>query len=116
MHHSKIKYMLKKIIDFFLDTIQSITISLSIFVVIYLFLGRPTEVLGYSMEPSLDNYDRMIVEKVTGSVGDYKRGDIVVVASPVAEDTEYVKRITGMPGDDLTIRDCRIYIVNSGNT
>lgn len=99
--------MFKKITNFFLDSIETITISLSIFVLIYLFLGRPTEVLGYSMEPSLDNGQRLFVENVSHNL---ERGDIVVLHSPTVPDTDYIKRLIGLPNDTVTIKDCKVYI------
>ncbi len=102
--------MFKKLADLLLDCIETITISLAIFVMAYLFLGRPTQVLGYSMEPSLDNNDRLLVESVSYRMGEPRRGDIVVVRSPVVSDIDYVKRVIGVAGDNLVIRDCRIFL------
>ena len=104
--------MFKKALDFLLDVTQTITVSLSIFVVIYLFLGRPTQVLGYSMEPSLGNNDRLLVESVSYRMGEPKRGDIVVVSRPVVENIDYVKRVIGVSGDNLIIKDCRVFLKN----
>lgn len=105
--------MFKKFLGFLVDTIQTITLSLSIFVIIYLFLGRPTQVLGYSMEPSLDNNDRLLVESISYRYGEPSRGDIVVVHSPVVEEIDYVKRVIGVPGNNIIIRDCKVFIKNN---
>ncbi len=102
--------MLKKIISFLLDTTETIVISLSLVAVVYLFLGRPTEVLGYSMEPSLDNGQKLIIQNSSLPLVNLKRGDIVVVHSPVVSDTDYVKRIIALPKETVAIKDCKIYI------
>ncbi len=102
--------MFKKLTSLLLDSIETITVSLSIFVLIYLFLGRPTEVLGYSMEPSLEPQQRLIVENITLRTGDLQRGDIVVLHSPTVPDTDYIKRLIGLPNDTVTIKDCKVYI------
>lgn len=105
--------MLKRITEFLLDSIETITVSLSLVVLVYLFLGRPTEVLGYSMEPSLEPQQRLIVEKVSLRTNNLERGDIVILHSPTTQDTDYIKRIIGIPGDTITINNCKVFINNN---
>ncbi|MCL5675540.1 MAG: hypothetical protein M1120_00235 [Patescibacteria group bacterium] len=46
--------MFKRAVSLLLDATETIVVSLSLMPLVCLFLGRPTEVIGYSMEPSLD--------------------------------------------------------------
>lgn len=105
--------MIKRFLAFLLDATETITISLSIFVMIYLFLGRPTQVLGYSMEPSLEPKQRLIVENVSLRFSTLQRGQIVVLHSPTIQDTDYIKRIIGIPGDTIAINNCKVFINNN---
>lgn len=75
------------------------------------FVGQRTEVSGESMEPTLSNGDNLIVDKFTYHFQDPKRFDIIVFPFQYAEDTFYIKRIIGLPGETVQI-DARgtIYI------
>ena len=72
---------------------------------VYFFLGRPFTVSGASMYPTLHNGDRMVLSKV----GDIHRFDVVILKAP-DENVEYIKRVIGMPGDTLEMKQGVLYI------
>ena len=72
---------------------------------VYFFLGRPFTVSGASMYPTLHNNDRMFMSKL----GDINRFDVVVLQAP-DQDKEYIKRVIGMPGDTIEIKEGKLYI------
>ncbi|MCM1185261.1 MAG: signal peptidase I [Lachnoclostridium sp.] len=75
------------------------------------FVGQRTEVEGESMEATLSNGDNLIVDKLTYKFSDPKRYDIIVFPFKYQENTYYIKRIIGMPGETIQIDDAgRIYI------
>ncbi len=75
------------------------------------FVGQRTEVEGESMEATLSNGDNLIVDKLTYKFSAPKRYDIIVFPFQYKENTYYIKRIIGMPGETLQIdEDGRIYI------
>jgi len=75
------------------------------------FVGQRTEVQGSSMEPTLHNEDNLIVDKITYRFNDPKRFDIIVFPFQYEEETYYIKRIIGMPGETVRIDyDGNIYI------
>lgn len=75
------------------------------------FVGQRTEVSGESMETTLSNQDNLIVDKLTYRFDDPKRYDIIVFPFQYAEDTYYIKRIIGLPGETVRIDgDGSIYI------
>ena len=72
---------------------------------VYFFLGRPFTVSGASMYPTLHNGDRMVLSKV----GDVHRFDVVILKAP-DENVEYIKRVIGMPGDTVEMKNGVLYI------
>lgn len=87
---------------------------LSVLIVTYLiitFVGQRTEVNGSSMESTLQHGDNLIVDKISYRFSDPKRFDIVVFPFQYEEDTYYIKRIIGLPGEIVQIdTDGVIYI------
>lgn len=75
------------------------------------FVGQRTEVEGESMETTLSDGDNLIVDKITYRFNDPQRFDIVVFPFQYKEDTYYIKRIIGLPGETVQIDEQgRIYI------
>ena len=74
------------------------------------FVGQRTVVLGSSMEPTLQDGDNLITDKITYRLMEPKRFDIVVF--PYKENTSklLIKRIIGMPGEKGQIKNGKVYI------
>lgn len=80
------------------------------YLVIY-YVGQRTEVEGSSMEPTLQDGDNLIVDKISYRFHDPERFDIIVFPFQYEEDTYYIKRIIGLPGETVQIDwDGNIYI------
>jgi signal peptidase I len=102
--------------NFILEIIESFITSFVVLAVIYLFLAFPEIVSGASMEPGIQDGERIIVEKVTKQFSDkpFKRGDVVVLHPPDNESIDYIKRVIGLPGEVVGIADCKVNI-SDGN-
>ena len=74
------------------------------------YVGERTEVRGESMYPALNDGDQLIVDKISYRFSDPKRFDVVVFPFQYQEDTFYIKRIIGLPGEVVQIYDGDIYI------
>ena len=74
------------------------------------FVGQRTVVNGVSMQPTLSDGDNLIVDKISYRFRDPKRYDIIVFPYKYEEDTYYIKRIIGMPGETVQIQDGYVYI------
>lgn len=85
--------------------IWSFIVSFVMLAGIYFFIGKPFTVSGSSMYPTLHNGDRMFMSKL----GDIQRFDVVVLKAP-DEDKEYIKRVIGMPGDEISMKEGVLYI------
>lgn len=89
------KFDLKKEI---ISWIKTIAVSLIVVFLVITFVGRVVKVDGYSMEPTLNSGDRLIVTNIHG---DLKRNDIVAIKRE--NDTSLVKRIIAVEGDTIDI-------------
>ncbi len=67
------------------------------------FVGQRTEVDGSSMEPMLSDGDNLIVDKISYRFRAPERFDIIVFPFKLEEDTYYIKRIIGLPGETVQI-------------
>ena len=67
------------------------------------YVGQRTEVSGSSMEATLSDGDNLIVDKISYRFRDPKRFDIIVFPYKYKEDTFYIKRIIGLPGETIQI-------------
>lgn len=74
------------------------------------YVGQRTRVSGHSMETTLSNGDNLIVDKLSYRFSDPKRFDIIVFPFKYEENTYYIKRIIGLPGDTVQVTDGCAYI------
>jgi signal peptidase I len=90
------------------EWIKALLIAFALAALIRVFLFTPIVVDGVSMMPTLEDGDRMIVNKIGYTIGKPDRFDIVVFHAP--EQKDYIKRIIGLPGDTVEYRDDILYI------
>jgi signal peptidase I len=102
--------IVKAIIDFVMDILETIVFIGSLFIVVYLFIMQPNQVKGASMEPTFQSGDYIFTSKVTYKFRSFERGDVIVFKSPKNPDIEYIKRIIGLPGDNILFKDGKLYI------
>ncbi len=93
----------------FAELLGTIVPALIIAMAIHLFLAEATRVEGYSMEPTLFGQQRLIIEKVSYKFHTPERNDIIVIKVPQYNE-HFIKRIIGLPGETLEIREGVVYI------
>lgn len=93
------------ILTTFKEIFQTAFISLAIFLFIYVFLVQPHRVKGESMSPTFEDGELLLTEKLSYRFNEVKRGDVVVFEAPIGRKVDFIKRIIGLPGDDLTVKD-----------
>lgn len=102
---------MKKVMQEILSTSIYLLIVLLVTYLMIHYVGQRTQVQGESMEPTLLNGDNLIVDKITYRFNEPKRFDIIVFPFKYKEDTYYIKRIIGLPGETIQITtDGIIYI------
>lgn len=88
------------------STILTLLIVLGAFWVVQKVVVQPFKVEGQSMDYTLANGERMLMWKLA----DIERFDVVVVQSPVESGKMYVKRVIGLPGDTLEVKDDKLIL------
>ncbi|GHO87800.1 hypothetical protein KSZ_58060 [Dictyobacter formicarum] len=94
------------------EIIETVILTILMFVIINLAVQN-YDVDGPSMEPSLHNKERIMVDKVSYHLHNPARGDVVVFVAPPDPSLNYVKRIIGIPGDVITIQGTTVKINNT---
>lgn len=100
----------------------TIVVALILVQVINTFLLQSYRVYGSSMYSTLENNDRLIISKfgktsskIAGKTYAPKRADIVVFQSPIDPDIQLIKRVIGLPGDRVVVKDGSITVFNKDN-
>jgi signal peptidase I len=95
--------------------LKELVITLGLALAIFLILQTTIQssiVDGSSMEPGLQDRQRLIVVKAVYHFKAPSRGDIVIIHPPVAPDNQWVKRIIGLPGDTIEVKNQTVYVNN----
>ncbi|MEE1086086.1 MAG: signal peptidase I [Schaedlerella sp.] len=93
-----------------LSWIIYILVVVGISFVIVTFVGQRTKVQGSSMETTLHDGDNLIVDKISYRFREPERYEIIVFPYQYQENTYYIKRIIGLPGETVQILDGYVYI------
>lgn len=97
-----------KIIKELLSWGKTLAVVLVIVVLFRAFLFTNYIVYGQSMMPTIQDRDRVIVNKIGYDIGTPQRFDMIVFHA--TEDTDYIKRVIGLPGDQIEYRNDLLYI------
>lgn len=90
--------------------IRDLFLSIGISLFIILFVYQPVKVEGGSMEPGLQDQERIFINKLAYKLEDIQRGDIVVFRYPRDPRKSFIKRVIGLPGDRVRVSDGRVYL------
>ena len=96
-----------------LEYVISIGIAIVAALLINNFILLNAKVPSGSMENTIMTGDRLFGFRLSYLMEDPKRGDIVIFKYPDNESINYIKRIIGLPGETVTIKDSKVYINNS---
>jgi signal peptidase I len=90
--------------------LRDLILSVLLAFIVIVFLYQPVQVEGTSMMPRLENHERIFINKFLYRFRPIERGDVVVFRYPLDTSKSYIKRVIGLPGDDVSIRDGRVLV------
>ncbi len=95
------------------EWIQVIVIALVVALPIRFFIAEPFIVNGASMDPTFSTGQFLIVDRVTYRFENPHRGDVIVFEYPNNPSVYYIKRIIGLPGETVSIKNGKVTIINT---
>jgi signal peptidase I len=96
-------------VRFFLDVVETVVLAVVLFVGINAVSAR-VRVDGFSMRPTLEDGEFLLVNKLSYFFGDVKRGDIIVFHFPLNPEEELIKRVIGLPGDHIVVQNNQVFV------
>lgn len=94
---------------FVLDLVETLALAVVLFVGINAVSAR-VRVDGFSMRPTLEDGEFVLVSKLSYTFGEFSRGDIIVFHFPLNPEEELIKRVIGLPGDRVLVRDNQLFV------
>lgn len=104
--------MLKNFFVFVFELLKIVVISLVIIIPIRYFLIQPFYVKGASMEPTFYDHEYLIVDEISYRFDKPARGDVIVFRYPRNPQEYFIKRLIGLPGESVQIKDGKVIIFN----
>jgi len=100
---------LAKVGQFVLEIFQTVLLALVLYLLIDGVVAR-VRVENISMRPTLKPGEFILVNKLAYRVGEISRGDIIVFHYPLNPQEDYIKRVIGLPGDEVIVREGQVYV------
>ena len=107
---------MKNTLKYIWETAKIVLLALLIVAPIRFFLFQPFIVRGASMEPNFHEADYLIVDQISYRLREPKRGEVVVFYYPDNPQKRHIKRIIGLPEEEVVIEEESIYIIDDGDT
>ncbi len=98
--------------SFFKELIRLALIAVLVVIPFRIFIAQPFIVNGASMEPTFQNGDYLIVDQLSYRFNEPKRGSVLIFKYPKDPSKYFIKRIIGLPGENISIKDGEVYVKN----
>jgi signal peptidase I len=96
------------------ETVRYALLAAAIIIPIRIFIAQPFVVSGNSMFPTFRNGEYLVVDELSKYIGEYSRGDVVIIRYPQDPSKYFIKRVIGLPGETVTITNGSVTI-SGGN-
>lgn len=90
--------------------LRDLILSVLLAFIVIVFLYQPVQVEGTSMMPRLGDHERIFINKFVYRFQPIERGDVVVFRYPLDPSKSYIKRVIGLPGDEVSIHDGHVLV------
>jgi len=108
------KDFLKKTLGLVWELAKIVVIALIIVLPVRYFLFQPFIVKGDSMIPNFHSGDYLIVDEISYKLAGIHRGDVVVLKYPLDTTQRFIKRVIGLPGETVAVKDGKVTITKDG--
>lgn len=98
------------------ETIRFIIIALAIVIPVRMFIAQPFIVSGASMDPTFENGEYLIVDELSYRLREPQRGDVVIFKYPKDPKKFFIKRLIGLPGETVSLKDGIVTVKNTSGT
>jgi signal peptidase I len=102
-----------------LEVIETLVLTLVIYLLIHNFVAQPFEVEQNSMVPTVNPGEYVLIDKISPRFSDYQRGDIVVFQPPGGYGqggVPFIKRVIGLPGDTVSLDNGAVFVAAPGGS
>jgi signal peptidase I len=102
-----------------LEIVETLVLTLVIYLVIHNFVAQPFQVEQESMMPTVNPGEYVLIDKISPRFQAYQRGDIVVFQPPPGYGqggVPFIKRVIGLPGDTVTLENGRVFVTPRGGS
>ena len=100
---------------FFWEVIKVVAICLAIIIPVRYYLFQPFFVKGASMEPSFNDGDYVLIDELSYNFRDPQRGEVIIFRSPQDHSQFFIKRVIGLPGEQIEIKINKVAVFNEEN-
>jgi signal peptidase I len=105
--------MFKKFLILAWEGLKVAVISFAIIIPVRYFLIQPFYVKGMSMESSFRDHEYLIIDEISYRFRPIERGEVVVFRYPLNPQEYFIKRIIGLPGESVQVKDSKVIVYNS---
>ena len=102
-----------------LEIVETLVLTLVIYLLIHNFIAQPFEVDQNSMMPTIQPREYVLIDKLSPRFADYRRGDVVVFQPPddyQQNGIPFIKRVIGLPGDTVSLENGEVFITPAGGS
>lgn len=107
---SAVRRTVRNSLEFLWEVLKVVIVVFAIIIPVRHYLIKPFYVRGASMEPNFHDYEYLVVDELSYRLRDPQRGEVVVLKDPLDPSQYFIKRIIGLPGEHIVIRDGAVRI------